>query len=282
MFEHLAGTAMSAEDRETASAQAHEDRRDRFQAVTNLIRPDVSSILDLGCGIGSWTSLLADRFPSALIVGLDGSRYLLEELKSRRMKPNILLIRAEAPILPLRPKCFDLVLAVQVLHEIYHFKGERELLATINHTHKILREGGVFIVLDHRNPGETPICARLSRNLLRKLRYFELRFKPRRISFETLDDEWVRMSMRDFYDFVTKIWALETGLEEEEMNETHTPFTEYEFARLCRKAGFEINYTSSITPIDSHLKHYGIDVRATSRLPERHFVIAAQKIEKKV
>jgi ubiquinone/menaquinone biosynthesis C-methylase UbiE len=277
MFEHSAGTAMSVEDREMVSAQAHEDRTDRFQAVTSLIRRDVSSILDLGCGIGSWTSFLANRFPSALIVGLDESRYLLEELKSRRMKPNIVLVRADAPILPFRSESFDLVLAVQVLHEIYHFKGEQELVATINHTYNLLREGGEFIVLDHRNPGGTPICAHLSRNLLRKLRYFELKFKPRKISYEMLDDEWVRTSMRDFYDFVTKIWALETGLEEEEMNETHTPFTEYEFAPLCRKAGFEINHTASITSIDSHLKYYGIDVRATSRLPERYFILAAQK-----
>jgi ubiquinone/menaquinone biosynthesis C-methylase UbiE len=267
---------MSEEDREMASMQAHEDRRDRFQAVMNLIRLDLSSILDLGCGIGSWTSLLADRFPSALIVGLDGSRYLLEELKSR-MKPNIVLIRAHAPIPPLRPESFDLVLAVQVLHEIFHFRGQQEMLTTINNAYDLLKEGGQFIVLDHRNPGGTMISVRLSEDLLEKLRYFQSRFRPRKISFETLDDEWVRISMRDFYDFVTKIWALDTRLEEEEMNETHTPFTEQEFAYLCRKAGFKTSHMMSITSIDGHLKHYKIDVKTNSRLPERHFIVAAEK-----
>ena len=268
---------MSAEDRETASMLAHEDRGDRFQSIVNLIGPDVSSILDLGCGIGSVASLLTDRFPSTLIVGLDRSRYLLEELKSRRMKPNILLVRAEAPILPFRSESFDLVVAVQVLHEIFHFKGEQALLATIENAYDLLRDGGKFIVLDHRNPGWTQISVRLSGDLLKKLHYFELRFRPRKISFEILDDRWVRMSMRDFYDFVTKIWALDTSLEEQEMKETHTPFTEHEFANFCRKAGFKINHTASITSIDGHLKHYRIDIKTNSRLPERHFIIAVEK-----
>jgi SAM-dependent methyltransferase len=268
---------MSAKDREMANILAREDRRDRFQAIMTLIKPSVSSILDLGCGIGSLASLLAERFPSALIVGLDGSKYLLEELESKRMKHNILVLQADAPIFPLKPKSFDLVAAVQVLHEIFHFKGEQELHATINAVYDLLQEGGVFIVLDHRNPGETPISVRLSKELLERLHYFKLRFKPRKISYETLDEEWIRINMRDFYDFVTKIWALDTSLEEEEMNETHTPFTEYEFAHLCRKAGFKINHIVSITSIDSYLKHYKIDVKTNLRLPERHFIIDAEK-----
>jgi len=268
---------MSEEDREMANILAREDRRDRFQAVMDLIKPNISSILDLGCGIGSLALLLAERFPSASIVGLDGSKYLLKELKSKRMKPNILIVHADAPIFPLKPESFDLVVAVQVLHEIFHFKGERELLATINGVHNLLQEGGVFIVLDHRNPGEAPISVHLSRELLEKLRYFKLMFKPRRISYEILDNEWVRISMRDFYDFVTKIWAIGTSLEEEEMSETHTPFTEHQFAHFCQKAGLKVNHIVSITSIDSYLKHYKIDVKTNLRLPERHFIIVVEK-----
>lgn len=93
---------MSAEDREMANILARENRRDRFQAVMNFIKPSVSSILDLGCGIGSLTLLLTERFPSASIVGLEESKYLLDELNSK-MKTNILVVRADAPIFPLSP-----------------------------------------------------------------------------------------------------------------------------------------------------------------------------------
>jgi len=268
---------MSAKDREMANILAREDRRDRFQTVLDLTKPNISSILDLGCGIGSLTSLLAERFPSASIVGLDGSKYLLKELKSRRMKPNILVVHADAPIFPLKSESFDLVVAVQVLHEIFHFKGEQELLATINSVYDLLKEEGDLIVLDHRNPGDAPISVRLSKELLEKLQYFTLKFRPRKISYKTLDEDWVRITMRDFYDFVTKIWAIDTSLEEEEMNETHTPFTEYEFASLCQKAGFKIKHVMSTTSIDSYLKHYKIDVKTNLRLPERHFIVGAEK-----
>jgi len=268
---------MSAKEREMAVILAREDRTDRFQAIISLIKPNVSLILDLGCGIGSLVSILAERFPSAIIVGLDRSKYLLRKLKTKRMKPNILIVQGDAPVFPFKPESFDLVVAVQVLHEIFHFRGKQELVATIDNICNLLRERGAFIVLDHRNPGDATISVCLSKELLEKLHSFKLRFKPRKISYEILDREWVKISMRNFYDFVTKIWAMDTNLEEEEMHETHTPFTEQEFAQLARKAGFKIEQMMGLTPIDSYLKHYKIDVKTNLRLPERHFIVFARK-----
>jgi ubiquinone/menaquinone biosynthesis C-methylase UbiE len=271
------GGAMSAKEREMVSVLSRENRMDRLQTVISLIRPDVSLILDLGCGIGVLTSLLAKGFPLASIVGIDSSNYLLQELRSKRMKPNIFVVQGDAPIFPLKPESFDLVIAVQVLHEILHFKGKQELVATIDSVYDLLQEGGDFIVLDHRNPGNAAISVRLSTELLEKLNYFKQSFKPRKISYEIADKEWVKTSMRDFYDFVTKIWAIGTGMEEEEMCETHTPFTEQEFTRLCERVGFKINHVTSLTPIVSYLRHYRIDVKTELRLPNRHFIVAAKK-----
>jgi SAM-dependent methyltransferase len=270
-------TAMSAREREIAGILAREDRSDRFQAVLSLIKTPVFSILDLGCGIGSLASLLAERFPSASILGIDKSRYLLEQFRCKGMRPNILEAQAEMPIFPLKPETFDLAVAVQVMHEVFHFKGKPELISTIKSVHDLLREGGEFIVLDHRNPGDAAFSVRLPRETLGKLHHFRLRFKPRKISYQILDKGWISISMRDFYDFVTKIWAMDTSLEEEEMHETHTPFTEQEFARFCQKAGFRITSLMSLTSIDSYLEHYKILVKTNLKLPERHFIVVATK-----
>jgi hypothetical protein len=83
--------------------------------------------------------------------------------------------------------------------------------------------------------------------------------------------------MRDFYDFVTKIWALDTDLEEEEMHETHTPFTEQEFAHFCQEAGFRVNSVTNLTSISGHLEYYKIRVKTDLGLPERHFIVDARK-----
>jgi hypothetical protein len=62
------------------------------------------------------------------------------------------------------------------------------------------------------------------------------------------------------------------------MNETHTPFTEQEFVDFCREAGFRINHVASLSPIESYLEHYKVDVRPHVKLPERYFLIRAEKM----
>lgn len=269
--------AMTAAKRQMVGVLGGEHRAAALQAVVELVVPEVSSILDLGCGIGALAFRLAERFPSTMIAGLDVSHELLGELRHTRMKPNILPVQGEAPRVPFRPGAFDLIIAVQVLHEILHFKGRAELVRTLAYIHQLLRVDGEFIVLDHQNPGDTPISVQLPLAQLETLRKFQRRFTVRSIVYQKTDGDWVRMSLRDFYDFVTKIWALDTPLEDEEMRETHTPFTPQEFSRLIRRAGFEIIHLASITPIDSHLAHYQIRVQSPVQLPPRHLLLRARK-----
>jgi len=268
---------MTAAKRQMVGVLSGDHRAAALQAVVELVVPEVSSILDLGCGIGALAFRLAEQFPSTMIVGLDVSHELLRELRRTRLKPNILPVQGEAPPVPFKPGTFDLIIAVQVLHEILHFKGRTELIRTLAYVHQLLRAGGEFIVLEHQNPGDTPISVHLPSAQLETLRKFQQRFAVRSMVYEETDGGWVRMSLRDFYDFVTKIWALDTPLEDEEMRETHTPFTPQEFSRLVRRAGFEIIHLTSITPIDSHLTHYQIRVQSPVQLPPRHLLLRARK-----
>jgi len=114
--------------------------------------------------------------------------------------------------------------------------------------------------------------------LLEKLREFESKFKPRRIAYDDLGGGWIKTTTRDFYDFGTKIWALNSELEEEEMRETHTPFTRRELVNLSQEAGFKVVHTTILTPIGSHLEYYGITVESVVKLPNRHILLHAKKI----
>jgi len=265
---------VSAKERGMAKLLARADREERFSAIVAHIKPDVSAVLDLGCGIGALTTRLADRFPSALIVGIDRSKYLLSKLQRKR---NTLTVLGDIPNLPLKNSFFDLVAAVQVLHEIFHFKGARALARTFQNVFGLLKKDGDFLVFDHVDPGDTSICLRLPGGLLETLREFQLKFKPRRIIYDDLGRGRIKTSMRDFYDFVTKIWALNSELEEEEMSETHTPFTCQELVNLSQEAGFEVVHTTSLTPIGSHLEYYGITVESMVKLPNRHIILQARK-----
>ena len=265
---------MSAKEKEMAELLAKNHRNERLSAVMTYVNTDVSAILDLGCGIGALTTRLAERFPSALIVGIDRSKYLLNKLQRKK---NTMTILGDIPSLPLKNLSFDLVVAVQVLHEIFHFKGAKALITTFQNVSHLLKKDGELIILDHFNPGDASISFKLPEELRRKLREFQSKFKPRKITYYDSGEGWIRISMRDFYDFVTKIWALNSGLEEEEMSETHTPFTRQELETLVEEAGFEVVYTTSLTPIDRHLEYYGVIVKPVERLPNRHILLKAKK-----
>jgi len=265
---------MSAKEKEMAELLAKAHREERLSAVIAHVNSDVSAVLDLGCGIGALTTRLAERFPSTLIVGIDRSKYLLSRLQR---KENILTILGDIPVLPLKNCFFDLVVAVQVLHEIFHFKGANALVETFQNIFGLLKKDGKFIILDHFNPGETPISFKLSEELRKKLLEFQSKFKPRKITYYDLGEGWIRTNMRDFYDFVTKIWALNSGLEQEEMSETHTPFTRQELENLVQEAGFKVAYVTSLTSIDRYLEYYRITLESEVKLPNRHIFLQAKK-----
>jgi len=267
---------MSAKEKEMAELLAKTHREERLSAVINYVNSDVSAILDLGCGIGALTTRLAKRFSSATILGIDRSKYLLSRLQRRR---NVMTILGDIPALPLKNHFFDLVVAVQVVHEVFHFKGAKALIRTFQNVFHLLKKDGELIILDHFNPGDAPISFKLPEELRSILREFQSKFKPRKITWYDLGEGWIRTSMRDFYDFVTKIWALNSGLEEEEMSETHTPFTRQELENLVQGAGFKVVDVTSLTPIDRHLEYYNITVEPSVRLPNRHILLKAKKVE---
>ncbi len=265
---------MSAREMEMAELLAKNHREDRLSSLVSSIDPDVSAVLDLGCGIGALTSRLAERFPSTLIVGIDKSKYLLGKIQKRS---NVLTVLADIPAVPLKDHFFDVVVAVQVLHEIFHFKGAEALNGTFHAVARLLKNRGKFIILDHSSPGDAPISFKLSDELRTKLYEFQSKFRPRKITCYDEGNGWIKTSLRDFYDFATKIWALDSALEEEEMNETHTPFGAQELENLVQKAGFEVTDTTSLTSITRHLEYYGITVKNAITLPTRHILLKTMK-----
>jgi len=266
--------SVSGREKEMAELLAKAHRNQRLSAVIAHITPNVSAILDLGCGIGALTTQLAKRFPSTLMVGIDRSKYLLSRIPRKK---NISTILGDIPTLPFRNQSFDLVVAVQVLHEIFHFKGAKTLNRAFQDVYHLLKKDGELIILDHFNPGDAPISFKLPEEMRNRLREFQSKFKPRKIIYHESEDGWLRTSLRDFCDFVTKIWALNSELEEEEMSETHTPFTPQELENLVQDAGFRVEHTISLTSLDRHLEYYGITVEPATRLPNRHILLKARK-----
>jgi len=64
------------------------------------------------------------------------------------------------------------------------------------------------------------------------------------------------MSIRDCHDFVTKIWSLDKGAEDLEMNETHTVINQEEFSNELDELGFVIKTDLEFNPLENMMKYY--------------------------
>lgn len=87
---------------------------------------DGMTLLDLGCGWGSLTCWLADRYPSSRILAVSNSHAQREWIESLRL-PNVRVLTADVNVLELEER-FDRILSVEMLE---HARNYEALLARI-------------------------------------------------------------------------------------------------------------------------------------------------------
>jgi trans-aconitate 2-methyltransferase len=87
--------------------------RDLLAAVTAA---DASIAVDLGCGPGNSTEMLAGRFPNARISGIDSSRDMIAAARKRLPAVDFEVAEIDAWVKASAEQRFDIVLANAVLH----------------------------------------------------------------------------------------------------------------------------------------------------------------------
>lgn len=100
-------------------------RAERTQPSTDLInrlsRHKPQKILDLGCGPGNSTRKLAEKFPTADILGIDSSEDMLK--KARRDHPDLSFKCLRVPDEICNLKDFDLIFSNACIHWIPNHKA---------------------------------------------------------------------------------------------------------------------------------------------------------------
>lgn len=123
------------------------------RAVTRALaarRVQGSHAIDIGCGFGRWTRLLAEH--GARAVGVDPTEAMLEAARSVS-PPSIEYRGMSATALDFPDESFDLVTCITVLQ---HLTPEEQEVA-IREIARVLRPGGEAVVLDLidlRDPGQ--------------------------------------------------------------------------------------------------------------------------------
>ncbi|KSU68155.1 methyltransferase domain-containing protein [Arthrobacter sp. NIO-1057] len=91
-----------------------------------LVDLDPKNVVDLGCGPGNMTRLLARRWPAAQVVGLDSSQEMIDRASSSEHEPNLQFGIADATTWQPEPG-LDLLISNAMLQWL---PEHRELLAT--------------------------------------------------------------------------------------------------------------------------------------------------------
>jgi malonyl-CoA O-methyltransferase len=146
---------MSAMELDLASARASFDRaaasydehavlqhevEQRLLERLEYLRQEPARVLDLGCGTGIASQALKQSFPSALVVGLDWSAGMLNQLQGRASageppRP----VCADMQTLPFAPRSFDLVFSNLAL------QWSPDLPAVFGGVRRVLGPGGMFV-----------------------------------------------------------------------------------------------------------------------------------------
>lgn len=82
---------------------------------------DGMTLLDLGCGWGSLTGWLSERYPASRILAVSNSRTQREWIESRGM-PNVRVVTADANHLELDER-FDRVLSIEMLEHMRNYEA---------------------------------------------------------------------------------------------------------------------------------------------------------------
>jgi SAM-dependent methyltransferase len=132
--------------------------RGRLDSLQSRLPPDfmVRRILDFGCGIGTATSHLADRFPHAEVLGVDTSENALEYAREHYGSDRI---RFRGLTELSQEHGFDLCYVNGVFHHIEPASRS----GAIQSIHRALRSGGVLALFENNpwNPGTRMVMSRI-------------------------------------------------------------------------------------------------------------------------
>jgi len=121
---------------------------DYFDLLNNCILNKSSIILDVGCGSGRWSKVLADKVKK--IEAIDPSSAVFIAAEMLKSHPNVRVSQASVDKIPFENDSFDLVFSLGVLHHV-----PDTFLAIKNCVEKV-KKGGYFLVylyyaLDNRS-----------------------------------------------------------------------------------------------------------------------------------
>ena len=119
--------------------------KEGYEKIAELIPPQTSTLLDLGCGTGLELDFILAKYPSIKVTGIDLSEVMLAKLKKKHAKNSLNLICGDYFITPIGVSNFNVAVSVESLH---HFTAERKL-RLYKRIFDSLTDKGIYIECDY-------------------------------------------------------------------------------------------------------------------------------------
>lgn len=122
----------------TLGAACHEMVSRHIEQVDKQLHP--KSILDVACGLGKTSSVIAESFPGASVTGINISSNQVQYAKEHHNGIDFLVMDATDMQFP--SGHFDLIISIEA---VFHFNTRKDF---IHEAYRILRPGGQLVFTD--------------------------------------------------------------------------------------------------------------------------------------
>ncbi len=140
------GEAASRYDLATRAMSLFRDAAWKAHLADRLPRISSPSCVDIACGTGDISLLLAERYPDGRITGVDIARPMLAIARRRNRHANLLFLRQDMCAMEFPEKSVDIVTGS------YALRNAPDLAQAIGEIRRILKPGGTAAFLDFSRP----------------------------------------------------------------------------------------------------------------------------------
>lgn len=140
------GEAASRYDFATRAMSLGRDTAWKRMLVNALPRFPQPVCVDLACGTGDVTFLLAGKYPAGLIVGIDLTESMLTLARQRNRFDNTRFLRGDMTTIDMPDASADIVTGS------YAVRNAPDLHCALDEIHRVLRPGGFLALLDFSKP----------------------------------------------------------------------------------------------------------------------------------
>jgi len=151
--------AASRYDFATRAMSLGRDMAWKRQLIALLPEMEHPDCIDLACGTGDVTFMLADKYPQGKVLGLDLTEPMLELARQRNYLQHVEFLQADMAATGLPDESVDIVTGS------YAVRNAPELGPAFKEIHRLLRPGGTVAILDFSKPA-SPLFQKIQYNVL--------------------------------------------------------------------------------------------------------------------